>query len=380
MKRALFLTVSLLVICFSLFTTIRVLLLDRQQDSPLPVAAAPAAKPPGHPQLSAKDSAPADEPPGNPQFSVKRSFPAAEPPAASTPAAPGQPEPRPAPAADPGYGIPSLHKERSGGFYNEEPGLQKVPVLCYHRIDTKGKDHYHNTREEFLWQMQYLARHHNVISTAELVDHIRWKQGISAKRVDLPPRAVVIQVDDNYRSVYSDMFPLLHRLGLKWSFFVYRHHHKPNPEAHLRVMARTGVDFQSHTMTHPWFHKPARGRDLKDMVRDLHWQIGGSKKYLEQLSGRPVLYLAYPFGTYSDLAIAICRKFGYHAMFAADGGYATEKSPLYAVERILVTRGWSKSYFRQVVEGRVRYRRQFKPALLLNKTPEKRTLSLRASL
>jgi len=265
-----------------------------------------------------------------------------------------------------GYDIEMKKGElQKGELYNQDRSLQRVPVLCYHRIDKSRRDNYYSIKENFIWQMNYLARHCNVITTGHLVDYIRYKQGVSSRKVSLPPEAVVIQFDDNYRSVYKIAYPILKRLRLKWTFFIYKHHHRPNPRAHLVEMARNGVDIQSHTMTHPWFHKPARGQSMKAYVREMHWQIGGSKRYLQELSGRLVLYLSYPFGTYSDLAVALCKRYGYHGMFAADGGYATEKSPLHAIERILVTKGWSRSYFKKVVEGRMTYRKQFVPTRML---------------
>ncbi len=130
-------------------------------------------------------------------------------------------------------------------------------------------------------------------------------------------------------------------------------------------MARGGVDFQSHSMTHPWFHKPANNQTLEQYIREMHWQMEGSKQYLEELSGRPVKYMAYPFGTHSDLAIALCFRYGYEAMFAADGGYATAESPLAAIERILVTKGWSREQLIRMIRGEMRYKRAYVPSRLI---------------
>jgi len=255
---------------------------------------------------------------------------------------------------------------KKGELYNRDSSLQRVPVLCYHRIDKDKSDIYYCTKENFIWQMRYLARYCTVISTARLVNYIRYQQGVSTNRVTLPPDAVVVQFDDNYRSVYRVAYPILKRLGLKWTFFIYKYHHRPNKRIHLVEMAQNGVDIQSHSMTHPLFHKPAKKQSMKSYIREMYWQVGGSKKYLQRLSGRPVRYLAYPFGTYSDLAVALCKRYGYQGMFAADGGYATAVSPLHAIERILVTKGWSRSFFKRIVAGKIAYRKQFMPTRILS--------------
>ena len=336
MKRALLLTISMISFSFALYTAITVYSIKKNRKR----TAEPAGKIsiPAPPVKQAKVPPPQTDP-----FSDDTDRPAA------------------------GYGIHMTKGElKKGELYNSDRTLQRVPVLCYHRIDKGKRDNYYSIRKNFIWQMRYLAAHHNVISTGHLVDYIRYRQGVSSRKITIPEKAVVIQFDDNYKSVYRIAYPILKKLGLKWTFFIYKHHHNPNPRAHLLEMARNGVDIQSHTMTHPWFHKPARGQSMKAYIREMHWQVGGSKKYLQKLSGRPVLYLAYPFGTYSDLAVAMCKRYGYRGMFAADGGYATEKSPLHAIERILVTKGWSKSYFKKVVEGRMSYRKQFTPTRILS--------------
>lgn len=257
--------------------------------------------------------------------------------------------------------------KRKPVYYNAGRQGRKIPVLCYHRIDKNKKDHFYLTRERFLWQVRYLAKHCRVISTEKLVHWIRFQQGLDNTPVRLPDNAVVIQFDDNYRSVYRQAWPILRQYKLPWSFFVYKHHHKPNTRAQLEEMARSGVDIQAHSMTHCRFDKPARGQSMASYLREMHWQIGGCKKYLETISGRPVRYMAYPFGTYSDLAVRLCRSYGYRAMFAADGGYATARSPLIAIERILVSNTWSKAFFRQVVHGRARFRKYYWPTRLLRK-------------
>lgn len=260
-------------------------------------------------------------------------------------------------------------------WHNEGADEQLVPVLCYHRIDSGKADNYFITREMFAWQMNYLATNARVIPSSMLVDYILYKQGLSTKPVTLPPRAVVIHFDDNYQSVYDTAWPILARLRLPWSFFVYKYHHKPVSDENLKRMARAGVDIQAHSMTHPWFHKPGRNQSLNDYIREMHWQVGGCKKYLEGISKRPVDQFAWPFGSYSDLSILLGRQYGFRAMFAADGGYVTSRSSISSLERILVTKGWSKTFFKEVVEGKIRFAKVFKPAWLLKNTATAKRLT-----
>ncbi len=272
----------------------------------------------------------------------------------------------------------TLQHEEAGHRAAPAPGQEnavRVPVLCYHRIDNVRGDFYHTPREMFEWQMQWLSQNADVIPSSQLVAWVRYRQGLSTTKVTLPPRPVVIHFDDNYRSVYEIAWPILKRYKLPWSFFVYKHHHQPIAEKHLREMAASGVDIQAHSMTHPWFHKPARGQSMHDYVREMHWQVGGSKKYLEGISERKVHQFAWPFGSYSDLSILLAFQYGFDGMFVADGGYVTATSSLTSLERVLVTKGWSKEYFKTIVTGKAKLAKVFKPAWLVRNKEEARRLT-----
>jgi peptidoglycan/xylan/chitin deacetylase (PgdA/CDA1 family) len=74
----------------------------------------------------------------------------------------------------------------------------------------------------------------------------------------------------------------------------------------VREMAAGGVSFGSHTMSHP---------NLALATTDsVQAELRGSKAWLEEMLGRPVRSLAYPFGTpdtYDARALSIARACGY---------------------------------------------------------------------
>ncbi len=74
---------------------------------------------------------------------------------------------------------------------------------------------------------------------------------------------------------------------------------------------KTIVDYQSHSMTHPMLG------NIKD-EEDLNFEIGDSKKILEQNIGINIKYISYPIGSYSKPVIEESKKH-YHAAFAVDG-------------------------------------------------------------
>jgi peptidoglycan/xylan/chitin deacetylase (PgdA/CDA1 family) len=81
---------------------------------------------------------------------------------------------------------------------------------------------------------------------------------------------------------------------------------RPIGKAQILEMSRNGIEFGSHTVSHPNLALAATDvieRELRD-----------SKAYLERLLARPVRALAYPFGTpdtYDARALASARACGY---------------------------------------------------------------------
>ena len=85
--------------------------------------------------------------------------------------------------------------ENIGGISNH--GLQTVPILCYHRFGNGCNSPLCVSAELFDHQMRYLRNHgYRVISPEQLLNFLSYRQAI-------PKKAVMITIDDGYRSVYA---------------------------------------------------------------------------------------------------------------------------------------------------------------------------------
>jgi peptidoglycan/xylan/chitin deacetylase (PgdA/CDA1 family) len=71
------------------------------------------------------------------------------------------------------------------------------------------------------------------------------------------------------------------------------------------------IDYQSHTMTHPMLGNIKKGEDLK-------YEIGDSKKILEEKLDISITYISYPIGSYSKTVMEQAREY-YDAAFAVEG-------------------------------------------------------------
>lgn len=125
---------------------------------------------------------------------------------------------------------------------------QTVTILCYHRIGT-GLGRMGVPPERFAQQMEWLAANgYTVLPLAQVSGFL------NAARA-LPPRSVVVTFDDGYESVYRHAFPVLRRLGLPATLFLYTDFVGAGGDAlswaQAREMAATGlIDFQAHSRSH----------------------------------------------------------------------------------------------------------------------------------
>jgi hypothetical protein len=83
--------------------------------------------------------------------------------------------------------------------------------------------------------------------------------------------------------------------------------------AQLRELADDGHEVGSHTITHPDLAK----LDDAALTRELQ----ESKTLLEQIAGRPVTGIAYPFGSYDARVIETAKALGYESGRSVEEGY-----------------------------------------------------------
>jgi peptidoglycan/xylan/chitin deacetylase (PgdA/CDA1 family) len=109
-------------------------------------------------------------------------------------------------------------------------------------------------------------------------------------------KLVAISFDDGYLE-YVRGARLLSELGVKASFYITTDlnawERKPllakKPEL-IAEIAELGHEIGSHTCTH---------RDLRQLQRnDLVYELKHSKNFLEDVTGREILGIAYPWGFY----------------------------------------------------------------------------------
>jgi len=216
----------------------------------------------------------------------------------------------------------------------------RVTVLMYHRIGSPrngGEHRYCVTPERFASHMQTLAQ--RGMRPWPVEGFVAWLEGTGT----LSEGSFVLTFDDGFLGVYEHAFPLLSRMGWPATVFlvsgligrkgawatrgnaaVENHPLLGRPE--ILEMARRGFSFHSHSRRHS---------DLTQLPSHaLTEELTGARKDLEDLLGRSVQYLAYPYGRCDERVIEAARACGYTAAFSVQPGFNGRDVDRYRIRRL----------------------------------------------
>ena len=216
-------------------------------------------------------------------------------------------------------------------------GRKQVPVLCYHQIrdwrptDSKVSKDYIIPVAAFKAHMKMLADNgYHTILPDQLYDYL-------TKGTPLPSKPILLTFDDTDLDQFEIARPEMKKYGFKGTFFIMtvsigkvKHYMS---SAQIKQLSDEGNVIGSHTWNHTNFKKLSTAKD---------WEIQLDKptKKLEEITGKPIKYFAYPFGLWNEQNLPQLHKRGFKLAFQlAEKRDAND--PLMTVRRILDSGYWS---------------------------------------
>ncbi|MBS1525586.1 MAG: polysaccharide deacetylase family protein [Bacteroidetes bacterium] len=213
---------------------------------------------------------------------------------------------------------------------------KQVPILCYHQIrdwrptDSKTNKDYIIPVATFKAHMKMLADEgYHTILPDQLYDYL-------TKGAPLPSKPIMLTFDDTDLDQFEIARPEMKKYGFKGVFFIMTvsigKKHYMNT-AQIKQLSDEGNVIGSHTWNHSNFKKLSTEKD---------WEIQLDKptKKLEEITGKPVKYFAYPFGVWSAQNIPQLHKRGFKIAFQLSEK-RDPNDPLMTVRRILGSGYWS---------------------------------------
>jgi peptidoglycan/xylan/chitin deacetylase (PgdA/CDA1 family) len=211
-------------------------------------------------------------------------------------------------------GVQEAVARRVGGSF--------LAVLLFHRVNSEiPEDSLTMSVARFRGLCRLLQRHFRVVPLAEVFR-------LARAGGPLPPRTVALTFDDCYRdNLFAARVLARHRLPA--TFFVPTAYVGSDrgfpwdrglpPLANLtwddlREMVRLGFDVGSHTVSHT---------DLGTVTSEkARWEIVESREVLQEQLGRPVRWLAYPFGGADNFRpewLQLASEAGYEGCLSGHG-------------------------------------------------------------
>jgi peptidoglycan/xylan/chitin deacetylase (PgdA/CDA1 family) len=245
--------------------------------------------------------------------------------ASSTPTATATPRPSPTASATP----TPLPQPTPDGTVR----TLRVPILMYHYISAAPADADDVRRdlslppERFEEQLKYLVE--QGYQSISLTDLVLALQTGSA----LPPKPIIITLDDGYQDAYTNAYPLLVKYHMKATVFIITGQVDSNNPDYLTwsqaaEMSRHDIDIESHSVNHP----DLRNREAAFVQHEL----SASKEAIEARTARTVRFFCYPSGGYDTNVINLLPVEGYWAAVTTTQGIEQTSSSPFELLRLRI--------------------------------------------
>jgi len=230
-------------------------------------------------------------------------------------------------------------------------GQINIPILCYHNFNPTVPGSMSLKPSKFEAQIKWIQDNgFTVIPLKEAVAYL------AGERASLPPKAVVITVDDGWQSVYTYMLPLVKKYHIPVTLFIYPETISKGAHAltwnELEELQKIPFfDIQSHTYSHPNFKQEKRHRSFASYEKFVTAELVNSKKILEEKLGKKITLLAWPFGIYDKYLEQKAAEAGYTMAFSIDARTANKSYRSMAQPRFMIVDGQSTKTFQAIING-----------------------------
>jgi len=188
-------------------------------------------------------------------------------------------------------------------------------ILMYHYIERPSPlccvRGLYTTPRRFEWQLKWLLRNRYTFSTFEKIPPDSYE--------DQPDKTVILTFDDGSVSVFRNGFPILQKFHIPAVIFpitsLIEKEELSIPGSankapvsflslvQIRLLSDAGWETGSHLVS----HKPVT--ELND--QEISNELTQSKHILEQITGKPVITVAYPYGSYDQRILQMAKQAGF---------------------------------------------------------------------
>jgi len=219
----------------------------------------------------------------------------------------------------------------------KEADPTRVAILGYHAFLETGPETEMRIRtSKFRAQMQVLRD--MGLTVISMDQFARWKDGT----LKLPEKCVMITIDDGWKSVYTDAYPILKEFGYPFSISLYKNYveggNRAMTKAMIRELLKNGATISSHSVSHPYpvDFKKVEAKGPEAYARFLRTEMAESKRFLEMTFGQRINTYVYPGGYVTDDMFPLADELGYSYLFTVNPGKVTRDTPNRMLPRYMI--------------------------------------------
>jgi peptidoglycan/xylan/chitin deacetylase (PgdA/CDA1 family) len=221
----------------------------------------------------------------------------------------------------------------------------RVSILGYHDFsETQPETAMRIRTSKFRKQMETIRQ--LGITVISLEEFSAWKRG----EKEIPAKSILITLDDGWKSVYTDAFPILKEFGYPYTLFLYKNYVDGGGKAlttpMIKEMIKAGATIGSHSISHPYpitvksFRK--KGPDAYDAY--LRKEMGESKRFLESKFSVKITTYSYPGGFFTEEMLPLTKEFGYTHGFTVQPGKVKQSMPDEILPRYMILGNYDKIF------------------------------------
>lgn len=221
----------------------------------------------------------------------------------------------------------------------------RVAVLGYHDFSENERETAMRIRSsKFREQMEAIKK--SGIPVISMADFIAWKD----EGKSIPEKAIVITLDDGWKSVYTEAYPVLKEFGFPFTLFLYKNYVDGGGKAlsseMIREMMANGATIGSHSVSHPFpqtvKNSKKQGPEIYDKFLDV--EMGEAKSFLEEKFEVPVTTYAYPGGYFTEEMLLKAEEVGYGHLFTVQPGKVKRSLPNGILPRYVILGNYDKIF------------------------------------
>ncbi|MCD2451811.1 polysaccharide deacetylase family protein [Methylicorpusculum oleiharenae] len=157
-----------------------------------------------------------------------------------------------------------------------------------------------------------------------------------SQNIQLPDKAVLITLDDGFEDNYLNALPIFERYQIpaviylatgvmaktnQWMAVPTFSERKMLSWPQIQEMANHGMDFGSHTVSHPRLNELSNDNVEEELI--------ASKKTIEDHLGKECAHFAYPYGLFTQSTRDLVEKIGFKTACSTRSGFNNaERDPL----------------------------------------------------